>query len=178
MHFHKTKVVVGVLCLFFVFAHFPTPAAAYKLVETNAVRLTDRYALFTITYQLGFTNREALVPMDTVRGSDPDNKRTAYDLISNAGTTTAHMVRAIVVSDAAIRGREYHIAKGMDANFTLVAIVETQNTNALGLKITELPFTMVDNRVTVRAAVPRKNLSPFSTALLPDLATASTPTGK
>lgn len=173
----KIKTLLGALMLVLCLPLYP--AEAYEVTDTSATRLTPEYSLFTITYRFGFLNRESLIPMDAVRGGSRGDTSVGFALTGANGTTTAHLAQAVVLSKAELRGREYYIPRGKNADFTLVAIVKTQDVSALGAAVTRLPFTLIDDRVSLRAGVTGKDLATYKTELLPALISViDAPVGK
>lgn len=176
MKAYKIKTLVGALAITLCVPFFAVEA--YEVKEVSATRLTPEYSLFTVTYEFGFLNREALIPMDATRDGNYHTS-VGYTLVGANGTTTLHSVQAVVVSDAELRDRDYYLPKGRNSDFTLVAIVKTEDVSALGLAITKLPFVLIDGRMSVAASVTTNNLGPYKTPLLPALApTTAAPQGK
>jgi hypothetical protein len=164
----KTRLLTVAAVLMGVLSVLPTSAQAYEVVETSAVRLTPEHTLMTITYRFGFLNRELGMPVFTERNSERRGTTVGYNLVGSDGKVlTTGTTAAIVLSDAEIREREYHVPRGKNAEFTLVAFVRTTGiTEDFKLALTRLPFTMTDDDVSVKAAVTADEIAAYQTNLI------------
>jgi hypothetical protein len=170
----KIKTLLGTLAVLLLLPAMPV--SAYEATGATATRLNDEYSLLTVTYRFGFLNREALIPMDARLGGVPKDYSVGYALVDMKGATVPVVdAKAVVLSTAELRGREYYIPRGKNADFTLVAIVRTTKNTDLGLAITRLPFTMIDGDIAVRASAPGDKLGEYKTPLL---SAQASPSGK
>jgi hypothetical protein len=140
-----------------------TPAAAYKVTATKATAVAPDTTLFTITYTMGFLNRDTLVPLIANSNLKRDVSFSVIDATGTAVTTGKNA--GMVLSTAPIKDAHYVVPRGTVGTFTLMVLHKNADTAPKALAVTDLPFQMIDNKTTVLASVPDESLTPFKTPL-------------
>lgn len=145
----------------------PGITQAYSVTNSSATDLGNGKALFTVTYKFGFLNRELYMPIVTKRGADADNSTVAYELMANGkAVPTVGTMAGLVLSDVEIKNNEYYLPKGQSAEFTFIAVMNTDAATAptdINLAITSLPFTMIDGKMKIGAEVAKTEIEAFKT---------------
>jgi len=147
MNIAKMKLALCALCGVLL---LPATAAAYEVVDSSAQRLTDDTVLFSVTYQFGFLNREMRMPIQTVYGDTSYSDRVSYTINRGSEALENVFAPAIVLTsdeDVTVEDGQYHLPEGRNAQFTLYSFLRLDAdtpTNALNLRITNLPYTMID----------------------------------
>ncbi len=143
----------------------PFTSHAYGTSEQTAVRLSDTHVLFTITYKLGFLNRDSSLPTLANTGLDRD---ISFVITNQDNNQIATNVGSIVLADSAkLQNKRYFLPEGKNSDFTLVAVAEipandTDTTHQL--KITNLPFITIDDaNVAKLGQVDDNTLTEFQT---------------
>jgi len=146
------KLAICSLCLAFL---LPSLTHAYFTTDQSALKVNDHTALYTITYKFGFEKRDLYMPITAVRdlSVDSDEFKLGYSLVNNGGATTSvGRITALALTDdpdVTIKDNRYFVPAGSAATFTLVAIVDLDQTEIdnhnlnLSLLVTNLPFLMV-----------------------------------
>lgn len=143
----KMKLALFALCGLLI---APGTAAAYEVTDSSAQRLSDDTILFSVTYQFGFLNREMRMPIQAAYGDDTHSNRVSYTINSGSETLENVVAPAVVLTsdeDVTIEDGQYFLPEGRNAQFTLygfLRLAEDTPTNALNLRITNLPYTMID----------------------------------
>lgn len=139
--------VFTLLCAVFISA---TPASAYSTSEQTAVRLTDTHVLYTITYDIGFLNRGTYAPMIANTGRIANE--ISYEIRDEAGVAKSVPSAGFILADnAVVENNFYRLEYGKKSDFTLVVIATIpESETAHSLKITKLPFILIDKDNTTR----------------------------
>lgn len=149
------------ICAVLFFTAAAPQTHAYKVTSAHATPLNDTTTLFTVSFQMGFLNRETAIPIVANSAYEKDIQYAVVDKSSaviSGGTSTG-----MVVSTAAIKNGNYFLPKGKNGDFTLVVVYSNPNASAKSLKITELPFILYDGALTVGASIPKDSLAAFAT---------------
>ena len=161
----NNKFSFGIFALLAVLVLSPLTSHAYGTSEQTAVRLSDTHVLFTITYKLGFLNRESSLPIIANTGFDKDISFVITDQNNSQITANTHSI--ILRDKAELKNKRYFLPEGKNSNFTLVAVAEipksdTDTTHQL--KIINLPFiTIDDDKVAKLGKVDENTLTEFQT---------------
>jgi hypothetical protein len=162
---------------------FPNASNAYFTTNQEAVWLSDNQALFTISYQFGFLNRELFMPIGAERSVGPADKTPyiGYELLLNGEKTNLGKTAGLVLStdeDVVYQSAEYYTPEGRSAIYTLYVIADFSDTTLpsdakLSLSLTHLPFTMITReKETVSAYLNPTELIKYRT---PDITTSNLP---
>lgn len=146
-----------------------TPSQAYLTTGQTATTYSSTTALYTITYRFGFLNREAYLPIATTRdlqfGTTSDD--LGYTLLTRSGSSTSvGKLTALVLSNATIKNGRYYLPAGKSGTFTLVAALTLPNGMAASdyaLRVSSLPFVMIDDKKTYRAQLNPSELQYYTT---------------
>ena len=141
----------------------PFTTHAYGTSEQTAVRLSDTHVLFTITYKLGFLNRESSLPILANTTKDAD---ISFIITDENNSQTSNNSQSIVLTDkATLENNRYYLNKGESSDFTLIAIVEIpKSETGHSLQITNLPFITTDeNNQFKLGKVDENTLTDFKT---------------
>lgn len=147
----------------------PTGTQAYETTSQTAVAFGPDKVLFTISYKFGFLNRDVYMPTLTKRNisSTSTTNTLGYSLVDGKNTTSSlGQVTAAVLSNAEIKDGRYYIPRGKNATFTLVAVFDKKlinTTDDLSLRITSLPFTLVDESKEINAFLQPPELNKYVT---------------
>jgi hypothetical protein len=148
------------------------PAAAYEVTSTSVHRLDDRTALFMISYEFGFLNRELAMPIHTKRDSAVTPVRVGYEFFDGSQVIASGAGPAIVLTkdeDVTIAHDHYHLPRGKNATFTLVGILRQPEPNMMRgvqMRVTHLPFTLKNGTSTSAARVPASVRSDYQTKFI------------
>jgi hypothetical protein len=158
------------VCFLITASSIPTSAYGYRLTAASATAITADTTLYTITFRMGFLNREVSIPIMAEQGSSTRTRAVSFALRQADGSpVTAPRVEAMVLSQAAIKDGSYYLPEGKNADFTLVALVrgllEPGNTR---LEITGLPFTLIDGNRRTDANAPSGYLPALRTPIPTD----------
>lgn len=145
------KIGIFALALVVFFPHF---SSAYTTTNQSAIWLSDTKALFTISYEFGFLNRELLMPIGAERSVAPADKSPyiGYELlldgeVSKLGSTVG--LALTTDDDVVYKSAQYYTPDRKSAVYTLYVIADfsevTLPTDAkLSLALTYLPFTLIN----------------------------------
>ena len=147
----------------------PKSSQAYRTTTQSARALDHTTALFTITYHFGFLNRELYMPIMAKRTNavSATSTDTLFTLLDQSGSSTPiGLMNGLVLSNATIKDGQYYLPAGKAADFTLVAAVTVPMSSSsanYALKITSLPFTMVDDGTKIAGALNPSELKYYVT---------------
>lgn len=183
----KSYIVFATLLLVAIIT--PTTTHGYSVTNSTATDLGNGHALFTVTYKFGFLNREMYMPIKATRNTKFTDKGedVRYSVLFNGETkavaTTSKIndnnqsyglnysllpgkAKGIVVSSAEIKNNRYYLPEGRSATFTLVAIVDMNNSQIkenISLQITSLPFILKDGQELKTARLNSSELASYKT---------------
>jgi len=169
MKTNKMKLALLTLC---VLVLMPQSASAYKVTDTDAVKLNDDTILFSITYSFGFLNRDMMTPIQATFGDALLGSRVSYEMSSANTPFVAPYAPAIVLSNdenVTIKDGQYYLPRGKNAEFTLIGLLRLKDTdpkNALQMAITNLPYTTIDGDTQALSAVLPDQLKKYVTPTL------------
>ena len=112
-----------------VFASLPTQSHAYEVTDRHMIRLSDTLTMYTLSYEFGFLNADAWMPLVASRTS--------------TSTMNGNQTTSIILSDAKLDNYKYHVPMKKNENFTLVileqhAIGKSKNS----VTVDKLPITI------------------------------------
>lgn len=169
MNMNKLKLALATVLLC---AGLPLTASAFETTSQTATLVAPNTILYTVSYTLGFLNRETVTPIAALRaGMESDFFHTEYTLQNETAVVPSGTSNAIVLSsdeDIEIKDGAYYLPEGRSAEFTLVSLFtfptnETAHITQTALQITDLPFILVEDG--------EETLSGISTQLLADYRT-------
>jgi hypothetical protein len=128
----------------------PHSSFAYSTSEQTAVRLSDSHVLFTITYDIGFLNRAAYAPLVANTGTIANE--VSYSIIaSNGNKMYVPSAGFVTAKNAVLENNYYRLQMGKKSDFTLSVIAAIPKSDVEhSLKITKLPFILIDKDNTTR----------------------------
>lgn len=156
----------GILILF-----TPLPTLAFPAAEaTNAIAVTEDTALFSITYRLGFLNRETRVPIHAApHHTQPAATSVRYQIDRAGAAYAAGQSPAIILTDdpdVTVEDGYYVLESGESANFTLYSIFRPDPGTAPAfyqLQINRLPFLLIDDGAAELTTLPDHNPTDYQT---------------
>ena len=147
----KLKTIIFSAALYAI-AIMPNAASAYEVINTTAYKLTDTTSLFTITYEFGYLNGVAAMPMVPTYMSAAENTlpKLAYEITNQAGEVLSlnnQNTTAVVLSGATLNNKFYYqIAAGDRQQFTLL-VLHTTNDASLDSQPQTLSVTSFGHQV-------------------------------
>lgn len=145
----------------------PSVSFAYVSTEQTAARISATEALYTISFRLGFSNRDVYVPIQALRDQTTSDNALHYTILEDARhTTTTGLTRAAVISTASVQDGWYVVPRGSSATFTVLATLTTDPSAAeadYALKVTHLPFTTIVDGLHIRNALTESELRGYLT---------------
>lgn len=163
----KTFFTLGAIVALFMILAVPQATHAYKTTDQAAIRLSDTTTLYLISYEFGFLNREANLPIAAYRDNLSDNKAAVqYNVIDEAGNINiSGTTYGLVVSDRSIVDDKYHLDEGRAGKFTLIVIRTNpaREITPLAVSITNLPMVLVDDGQEDDFALATTELKPYRT---------------
>jgi len=104
----------------------PGVVSAFEVTDTSAYQLTETTSLFTITYEFGYLNGVAQLPILPTYGSTIHTNQThlSYELSDQSGEVLPanYNTVGVVLSGANINNNYYQIEAGDRQTFTLLVI--------------------------------------------------------
>ncbi len=135
---------------------------AYRVTDTNVVEINQTTSLYTISFTMGFLNRDTLVP---IAANSTYNRDISFQFLDKNDKVLDITSHGILLSDAVIKDNQYYIPAGKTASFTLITLPIDNSNKQKSLNITELPFTLIEKSLVLKASVPADSLKDFKTPL-------------
>lgn len=149
------------------FSVLPHSAAAYNTTEQQAIRINEHFALYTIKFSLGSSDRSFAVPIGMTRTETDVQNLLGFSMrIDGKDVTDTGLANGIVLANAPVVDGQYHVAQGKRTMFTAVVLFNTDSDTPeadYALKIDHLPFTTNDGNVTVENRLTESELSYYVT---------------
>lgn len=154
------KLKLAVWLFVFSFA-MPLSTHAYFTTNQTATKLSENAALFTVSYQFGFADRDLTMPITATRHlTDAGTFSLGYELLDDGEPESISISHAVVLASGAgvsIKEGKYVVSAGSSATFTLVvlAILSDEQLRAnpdVALQVTKLPF--VSTRLSDGHSIP------------------------
>jgi len=157
----------GILAFAVILVLSPITSHAYGTSEQTAVRLSETHVLFSVTYKLGFLNRVSSLPLLANTSSFKDISFSIIDSDNNEIETKTHSI--VLADKAELKNKRYHLPESKSSDFTLITVAELpiSSDEQYQLKITNLPFIIINRENVARLGVIDKNtLAEFVTPFI------------
>lgn len=123
-HFRSAAFFAAIL-----FISFPSQSQAYEVTDRSMLRLSDTLTMYTLSFEFGFLNADAWMPLAASRTSD-----TAMN---------GNQTQSVILSTAKLEGTKYYVPMKKNENFTLLvleqhAVGESKNS----IDVEKLPITI------------------------------------
>jgi hypothetical protein len=142
----------------------PNLATASELPAPSMIRLSDSHVLFSTTFNVGYMNRSATLPLAVSQGKVLNALN--YEFVNTAGKTVPTNSQAIILAKGVtLKNNAYLLPYGQSESFTLYAIAQIpKEAEARALQITAIPHTMTDqDNVTLNVAKLPSTLTSLTT---------------
>jgi hypothetical protein len=146
-----------------------TTVAAFEVVETNVEQLNSTTALFTISFEYGFLNRDYEMPIRAARTETPSTNAINYGFYSANGQVLTGVGPAVVLTndeDVTLTDAVYSVPRGKNATFTLLGLLqlpETESFDGIQMQITNIPTVIIDNDERAIIRIPADQLPDYQT---------------
>lgn len=129
----------------------PQSSHAYLTTGQSASRVDGSGVLYAVSYNFGSDNYDFYMPMQTLRGSGSASNTVSYLFLDDSEDESAYGVSSgVVLSNAEVKNGQYFVPKGKARRFTLLVLLNESTVPSpaqsldLALKVSSLPFTIVD----------------------------------
>lgn len=169
----KTRSITLALLALCGLVAIPQNSQAFEVVDSSVERLNDTTALFTISYEFGFLNRDLRMPAATVRGETAHSDRVSYQFVTSEGAVLNGFGPAIVLSndeDVTFADDMYYVPRGKNGTFTLTGLLQlpaNEPFSNIRMVVEHLPFTLLaDENTRSGGSVPADQLSDYRTPFI------------
>lgn len=159
----------------FVFICLPSVSEAYFTTNQEVTKINELSALYSITYEFGFPEREVYMPIIALRGETvpTEGLYAGYVLVNDDDEKIQiGKMNGIVLTtdeDVQIKNNQYYVPAGKSASFTLVALLtikEETIEDDVSMLVSQLPFTMIDDDSVIPAHLNPSELQYYRTPAL------------
>lgn len=133
---------------------FPTATFAYFTTSQSAIALNENTILFSIKYKFGMVNSDLEMPIGAIRNAEFNGEKTylGYELFADGQKVSTIGAAGLVLSNAKVDKNKYLVPKGASEEFQLIVIAKIADISLLKnpdllLKVTSLPFTIINNGI-------------------------------